>query len=105
MLSSGDTVRASYDVVTCSDDHAVMLYGKLGSFSDYSGAVVNCDLGATGTGDFDISSTDVWFNLVWVSSDFAAGHPGYESGAIERLWQAIGLCGVNSDDHSDLLCD
>ena len=97
---SGDTLHASFDVVTCSDDHAVMLYGHLGDFSGYGGAVTNCDLGATGSADFDISIANVWFNLVWVNSEAAGGHPGYG-----RTWPAAGLCGITSDDHSDTVCD
>jgi hypothetical protein len=47
---------------------------------------------------------NVWFNVIWVNDDDAAGHPGFDSGSA-RSWSAAGLCGVVSDDPADAVCD
>ena len=102
---SGDTIHVDYDVVMCNEDHAVMLYGTIEDFSGYTGAVSGCNLGATGSADFDISDSDVWFNLIWVNTDQDGGHPGFQSGGVSRTWNAAPFCGVIADDHSDNNCD
>jgi hypothetical protein len=96
----------TFDTVTCSEDHAIVVYGNIGDFTGYQGAVdAGCDLGATGSGTFTHAADNVWFNLLWVTSDDKAGHPGYDSGPFIRPWNAVGLCGATSDDPSDPVCN
>jgi hypothetical protein len=102
---SGNTLHVTYDIATCQSNHAVVLYGTLGSFGDYTGTVDSgCNVGATGAADFSIAATNVWFNVVWATSSNTAGHPGFAtSGA--RTWPANGHCGVTGDDSSDTSCN
>ena len=101
----GDTINVVYDIATCNEDHAVMLYGTLGSFGVYQGAVDSgCNVGVAGSADFDIAADNVWFNLVWANSADAGGHPGFAT-AGDRTINAVGFCSVATDDHSDTVCD
>ncbi len=96
----------TFDTVTCSEDHAIVVYGNIGDFTGYQGAVdAGCDLGATGSGTFTHAADNVWFNVLWVTSDNKAGHPGFDSGPFIRPWNALGLCGATSDDQSDPVCN
>ena len=63
-----------------------------------------CDLGAGPTATVVHAGDDVWFNVIWVNEDDAAGHPGFASSG-PRSWDAAGLCGVASDDPADGACD
>ena len=102
---AGDTIVVHYDNTTCGSERAVMLQGDIGDWSDYQGAVgLDCNLGNSGSGSFTFSGDDVWFNLIWVNADGAAGLPGYSS-ETPRTWSAAGHCAVSSDDTSDPLCD
>lgn len=104
---SGNTLHATWDSTTCSSDHAIIVYGAIGDFTGYDGAVTSgCDLGANGAAgdDFTMDGDNVWFNVIWVNSAGVAGHPGLAtSGA--RTWNASGLCSATSDDHSDTVCN
>jgi len=102
---SGSTLTVDYDASTCGGDHAVMVWGQIGDWSGYQGDVgATCDLGSSGNGSFDFAGDNVWFNLIWVDGTDVAGHPGFDA-AGPRNWSALGLCGVQSDDHSDATCD
>jgi hypothetical protein len=102
--AGADDVSISFDVATCSSDHAVVLYGNVGNFSGYQGAVTTgCDAGNTGTATFTQSGS-YWFNVIWVNADDAAGYPGDASSG-PRTWTATGLCAVTSDDQSDDVCN
>ncbi len=96
----------TFDNVTCSEDHAIVVYGNIGDFTGYQGAVdAGCNLGASGSGTFTHAGDNVWFNVLWVTGDDKAGHPGYDSGPFIRPWNAVGLCGATSDDQSDPVCN
>jgi hypothetical protein len=95
----------TFDTATCSDDHAIVVYGNIGDFSGYQGTVdAGCNLGSAGSTTFTHAGGNVWFNILWVTTDSKAGHPGYGTGGT-RLWNAVGLCGAASDDPSDLVCN
>ena len=97
-------VDITFDVATCSSDHAVVLYGNLGDFSAYQGEVTTgCDAGSSGTATINQSGS-YWFNVIWVTSGAAAGYPG-DATAGPRSWSATGLCSVASDDQSDDVCN
>jgi len=51
------------------------------------------------------AGSGVWFNVIWVTSDAKAGHPGYDGSGLIRPWNAVGLCGATSDDQSDGVCN
>jgi hypothetical protein len=90
---------------TCSGSRAVVLYGNIGDYGSYQGAVdLGCDLGTGPTATVTHAGGNVWFNVIWVNDDNAAGHPGFDSGSA-RSWSAAGLCGVVSDDPADAVCD
>ena len=102
---AGGTIVVTYDPLTCAGDRVIIVWGNLGDWSGYQGDVGgDCDLGTSGTGSFEFSGDNVWFNLVWVNGDGAAGHPGLATSA-PRSWTAAGLCGALSDDQSDAVCD
>jgi len=99
-----DDVDITFDVATCSSDHAVVLYGDMGDFSAYQGEVTTgCDAGSTGTATINQSGS-FWFNVIWVNGSDAAGYPG-EATAGPRTWTATGLCSVASDDQGDQVCN
>ena len=101
-----DELVITIDAGTCADDHAVVLYGNLGDFSGYQGAVDSgCDISTGPMATLQHAGSDVWLNVVWVNVDDVAGHPGFDSTDATRLWNAAGLCGVVSDDASDATCD
>ncbi len=102
--AGADDINISFDVATCSGDHAVVLYGNMGDFSTYQGEVVTgCDAGSTGTASFNQSGS-YWFNVIWVTGGDAAGYPG-DATAGPRSWSATGMCNVTSDDTSDDVCN
>lgn len=97
-------LTVSIDNATCSSNRAVVLYGGIGNYTGYQGAVTGCDLGAGPIGTIVAPAGSVWFNVIWVNDAGAAGHPGFSnSGA--RTWPAAGLCGSTSDDASDAVCN
>ncbi len=101
----GSTITMTYDNVTCSGDHAVLLWGSLGNFGAYQGDVgAACDVGHDGSASVSFPGTNVWFNLVWVNAGSEAGHPGFATQG-PRTWSAVGLCGVTDDDIADAGCD
>jgi hypothetical protein len=97
-------VTVTIDNATCDSNHAVVLYGTLGNYSGYQGAVTGCNIGAGPTASFTAPAGNVWFNVVWVNDGGAAGSPGSGSSGA-RNWRAAGLCGVLTDDTSDPVCD
>ena len=101
---SPNQLTVSIDNATCSASRAVVLYGAIGSYGGYQGAVSGCDLGAGPTGTFVAPAGSVWFNVIWVNDAGAAGHPGFGSSGA-RAWPAAGLCGTISDDASDPVCN
>jgi len=99
-----DDVEITFDTATCSDDHAVVVFGNIGDFSSYQGQVAaGCNAGNTGTASFNQSGS-YWFNVIWVNGNNAAGYPG-DASAGPRTWSASGLCAVASDDQSDQECN
>jgi hypothetical protein len=100
-----DDIVVTIDNATCSDTRAVVLYGNVGDYGSYLGAVdVGCDIGDGPTATITHAGDDIWFNVIWVNSDDAAGHPGWSSSG-PRDWDAAGMCGVASDDPADAVCD
>ena len=101
---TGNTIHVTFDSATCSSDHAAVLFGTLGNFGDYAGEVDSgCNAGSTGAADFSVAASNVWFNLVWVDSSGAGGHPGFAtSGA--RTWLASGLCSIATDNPARSTC-
>jgi hypothetical protein len=98
-------IVVTVDSATCSGSRAVVVYGNVGDYSSYQGAVDSgCDLGTGPTSIVTHAGDDVWFNVIWVNEEDAAGHPGFDSTG-SRSWDAAGLCGVVSDDPSDAVCD
>ncbi len=97
-------LTVTIDNATCSANRAVVLYGSLGNFSGYQGAVTGCDIGAGPNATITAPAGNLWFNVVWVNDAGAAGHPGFSSTG-SRTWNAAGLCGVIDDDPSDAACD
>jgi hypothetical protein len=103
--AGSDEIVFSIDNATCSGSRAIVLYGDIGDFSSYQGAVnLGCDLGTGPTATVTHAGGNVWFNVIWVNEDNAAGHPGYGSGG-SRSWSAAGLCGAASDDQADAVCN
>jgi hypothetical protein len=99
-----DDVDITFDAMTCSSDHAVVVYGSFDDFSGYQGEVATgCDAGATGLAAFQQPGS-YWFSVIWVNGNNAAGSPGNAT-AGARTWTASGLCGVASDDQSDQVCN
>jgi hypothetical protein len=95
----------SIDSATCSGNHAIVLYGDIGDYGSYQGAVdLGCNIGSGPTATVTHAGGNVWFNVLWVNDDDAAGHPGYDSSG-SRSWSATGLCGAASDDPADATCD
>jgi hypothetical protein len=100
-----DEIVVTIDNATCSATRAVVVYGDVGDYGGYQGAVDSgCDLGTGPTSTVVHAGGDVWFNVIWVNEDDAAGHPGFDSMG-PRSWDAAGLCGVASDDPADAVCD
>jgi hypothetical protein len=100
-----DEILITFDNATCSGNRAVVVYGNVGDYTSYVGTVDSgCDLGAGPTSTVIHVGDDVWFNVIWVNEDEAAGHPGYSSSGA-RTWDATGMCGVLSDDPADGVCD
>jgi hypothetical protein len=100
-----DEIVITFDNATCSASRAIVVYGNVGDYGTYQGAVdVGCDLGTGPASTVIHAGDDVWFNVLWVNGDEAAGHPGFDSTG-SRSWSAAGLCGVVSDDPADAVCD
>lgn len=97
-------VAVTIDNATCSSNQAVVLYGTLGNFNGYQGAVTGCNIGTGPAASFTAPPGNVWFNVIWVNDAGAAGSPGSSSTG-PRTWSAAGLCGVIDDDTSDPVCD
>ena len=103
----GDTLRVTYDAVTCNAQKAILLYGNLASWTGYAGCA-DSDLGNAGIDD-NVSSAgldNVWFNIVWTSGT-TAGHPGYAyngTANVPRTWTVGTLCGMTLDDPSHPAC-
>ena len=99
-----DDVDITFDVGTCSDDHAVVLYGDIGNFGGYQGAVATgCNAGSSGSATFSQAGS-IWFLVHWVNGNNVAGSAG-DATAGERTYTAAGLCGVVSDDTSIQVCN
>jgi hypothetical protein len=97
-------LTVTIDAATCSASRAVVVYGTIGNYGAYQGAVSGCDIGTGPTATFTAPGGSVWFNVLWVNDAGEAGHPGFSS-AGARSWSAAGLCGVVDDDPSDAVCD
>jgi len=97
-------LRITIDNATCSSARAVVLYGNIGNYGAYQGAVGGCDIGTGPTATITPPGNSVWFNVIWVNPAGAAGHPGFGSPG-PRNWGAAGLCGVVADDPSDAVCN
>jgi hypothetical protein len=103
--ASPDELLITIDNVTCSENRAIVVYGNIGDFSGYQGEVATgCDIGTGPTASITHSGDSVWFNIIWVNPEEAAGHPGFSSSG-SRTWGAAGLCGTATDDPSDMVCD
>jgi len=103
--AGSDEIVFSIDNATCSGSRAVVLYGDIGDYSNYQGAVdLGCDIGSGPTATVTHAGGNVWFNVIWVNEDDAAGHPGFDSSG-SRSWGAAGLCGAASDDQADAVCN
>jgi len=103
--AGADELDVTLDTATCSADHAVMLYGSIGDFTTYQGSVdLGCALGAGPNATVTHAGDNVWFNIIWVNEDDAAGSPGFGSSG-QRSWSADGFCGIVSEDTSDSVCD
>ena len=100
------SIDVTFDAATCGAENAVILYGAIGAFSQYTGCA-DAAAGATGTASFDASGLgSVWFNIVWTNGT-TAGHPGFAraGGAdVARSWTAAGMCGTSADDFSRTTC-
>ena len=104
--AGANDIDITFDTATCSDDHAIVVYGNIGDFTGYQGTVdIGCNLGTGGSTTFTQAGSGVWFNVIWVTSDGKAGHPGYDGNGLIRPWNAVGLCGATSDDQSDGVCN
>ncbi|MCH7780336.1 MAG: hypothetical protein IH848_05765, partial [Acidobacteria bacterium] len=104
--AGANEIDITFDTATCSDDHAIVAYGNIGDFSGYQGAVdTGCNLGAGGNTTFTHTGGHVWFNVLWVTHNDKAGHPGYDGSGFIRPWNAVGLCGASSDDQSNGVCN
>jgi len=97
-------LRVTIDNTTCSSSKAVVLYGTIGNYGGYQGAVSGCDIGTGPTATITAPAGSVWFNVIWVNDNGAAGHPGFGSSG-PRTWTATGVCGVVADDPSDAVCN
>jgi hypothetical protein len=97
-------LQITIDNATCSSAQAVVLYGNIGSYGGYQGAVGGCAIGTGPTATITPAGNNLWFNVIWVNQSGAAGHPGFGS-AGPRNWNAAGLCGVVADDPSDAVCN
>jgi len=97
-------LQITIDNATCSSARAVVLYGAIGNYGAYQGAVGGCDIGNGPTATITPPGNSVWFNVIWVNPSGAAGHPGFGSSG-PRNWGATGLCGVAADDPSDAVCN
>jgi hypothetical protein len=99
-----DQVDVTFDILTCSEDHAVILYGDFGDFTAYQGAVTTgCNAGSGPTATFTESGS-FWFVINWCSASNEAGSPG-DATAGPRMWSAAGMCSVASDNTADPVCD
>jgi hypothetical protein len=93
------------DNLTCSGDHAVVLYGNIGDYGTYQGAVdLGCDIGDGQAATFSHLGDDVWFNVIWVNANQTGGSPGVGSSG-PRGWSSSGLCNVTSENTSDDVCN
>ena len=91
-------------VPAATDDHAVVLYGDIGNFGGYQGAVATgCNAGSSGSATFSQAGS-IWFLVHWVNGNNVAGSAG-DATAGERTYTAAGLCGVVSDDTSIQVCN
>jgi hypothetical protein len=98
-------IDITFDNATCSDDHAVVLWGDIGDYSGYQGTVdVGCDIGAGLNALVTHVGSDIWFNVVWVTAGDAAGLAGFDSSG-SRTWNASGLCNVTTDNTTDNVCN
>ncbi len=102
--ASPNEIQVTIDNATCSSSRAVVVYGNLGDFTHYQGAVGGCDIGTGPTATITHAGNNVWFNVLWVDEDGTAGHPGFGTSG-PRSWNAAGLCSVVDDDRSDPVCD
>jgi hypothetical protein len=104
--SDPDQIDVTYEADQCSASKAVIMYGSLGYFSNYTGCALN-NAGNTGTATMDTSGLDnVWFNILWTNGT-SGGHPGYGlTGGSDtaRTWTAAGLGGVTADDQTHTTC-
>ena len=102
-----EEIEVTYATAPCSGEQAVVLYGTIGNFTEYSGCAQD-NAGSTGVAYFDSTGMDnVWFNILWTNGGIA-GHPGfmYVGGSyIDRSMLANGFCGIYSDDQTDGTCD
>jgi hypothetical protein len=103
----GNTLKITFDAVSCNASKAILLYGNFGSWAGYAGCAAD-DLGNTGQDSaVDVSGLDnAWFNIVWTQGG-TAGHPGFGydgTAAVARSWAAASLCGMAEDDQTRATC-
>jgi len=110
-FETNGTIDVTYEHTLCSSSRTAILYNSIGTWSGYA-ATVGCALpngGSGGSASFSSTGqTDVWYNIIWVSSTNIGGHPGmaYDgTSEVERNWPAAGLCSVASDLQNDDECD
>lgn len=104
-------IDVTFDNVACSNHHISILYGNLigaNNFDGYDGCAL-ADGGSSGSTSFNSSSqNNVWYNIIWVTDYFRAGHAGfnYQGGSNgERNWSAVGHCSITSELQNDNTCD
>jgi WD40 repeat protein len=100
-----EDLEISFDNATCSAVNAMVVYGNIGDYNGYQGAVDSgCNIGSGPDATITHAGSNVWFSVIWVNSLNQPGHPGFSS-AGARTWSATGLCGATTDDQSDGTCD
>ena len=100
-----DDLEITFDNATCTSVNAIVVYGDIGDYSSYQGAVDSgCNIGVGPDATITHTGANVWFNVLWVNSLSEPGHPGFSSTG-ERTWSATGLCGVATDNQFDSTCD
>jgi len=103
---SENTLNVHYDTSSCSAQNLIILYGRIGSWTDYVGCAQS-NGGASGSTTINSAGqTNVWYNLVWADGSIA-GHPGYGFDGthnVARTWTAAGFCGMAADNQTHSAC-